>query len=58
MAEIVLKDGKTTVEVECEWFADPGVPPDFVMGHRFDEATRAVVCPLFRDCYTVYTRRA
>jgi hypothetical protein len=54
--EVTKSNGKV-VEIDCDFFADETVPTDYQWGHCFDMTTKSPMCPVFRECYMIYTRR-
>ena len=56
MPTIKRTDGKD-IDTDCEYFADENVDNEYVKEHCFVSGTNTPKCPLFRDCFEIYTRR-
>jgi len=56
MAEVVRSDGKK-FEIECDWVGDENAPNDWVKDNCFVSGTSNPKCPLWLDCWTIYTKR-
>jgi hypothetical protein len=56
MVEIRTADGKT-VDLDCDWFADESVPSEFMLEHCVDMKAEKVKCPIYNECWRIYTRR-
>jgi hypothetical protein len=49
-------DGKE-IDTDCEYFADENVDNNYVKEHCFVLGTNIPKCPLWIDCFSIYTRR-
>ena len=53
--EVVKENGKV-VEIDCDFFADETLPNEVAKNICFSEQG-APKCPVFHECWSVYTRR-
>ena len=53
---IIRRTDGREIDIDCEFFADENVDNEYVKDHCFT-TTGAPKCPLWTDCWVVYTKR-
>ena len=53
---IIKRTDGQEVEIDCEFFGDENVDNEYVKEHCFT-LYGVPKCPVWRDCWVVYTRR-
>lgn len=53
---IFIRSDGQQFDIDCEFFADESTPNEWAKEHCFDERGNPK-CPLWRDCWMIYTKR-